>query len=133
MVVLHVCFFFKESLTFSTPRVPTQVANPSFSHKSVHHFMVTKLPNHWWANSWAITYATASFSRMDGRLGSYSNRVSLEMQVLIEGCKFMQKIGNQLILNELFYSFQEQVLLFSCLVFGEFSRIRLSITICYQK
>ena len=29
----------------------TQVANPSLSHKWVHHSIVTRFPNHWWATS----------------------------------------------------------------------------------
>ena len=35
-----------------------QVAKPSFSQMSSHHFIVTRLPNHWWAISWATTDAT---------------------------------------------------------------------------
>ena len=35
------------------------VANPSFSQISSHHFIVTRLPNHWCASSCAITDATA--------------------------------------------------------------------------
>ncbi len=34
-----------------------QVANASLSHRSSHHHMVTRLPNQWWAISWAITSA----------------------------------------------------------------------------
>ena len=32
-----------------------KVAKLSFSHRSSHHFMVTRSPNHWWAISWAMT------------------------------------------------------------------------------
>jgi hypothetical protein len=35
-----------------------QVANASLSHRSSHHAMVTRLPNHWWASSWVMTSAT---------------------------------------------------------------------------
>ena len=35
-----------------------QVAKPSFSQMSSHHFIVTRLPNHWCAISWATTDAT---------------------------------------------------------------------------
>src|SRR2546428_741593 len=35
--------------------VAIQLANDSLSHRSSHHFIVTRSPNHWWASSWAIT------------------------------------------------------------------------------
>ena len=44
------------------PKYSTQEAKPSFSHKSSHHSGVTKLPNHWWANSWEITALTPRWS-----------------------------------------------------------------------
>jgi len=31
-----------------------QLANASFSHRSFHHTIVTRSPNHWWASSWEI-------------------------------------------------------------------------------
>lgn len=34
-------------LIASTPIYCIKVANPSFSHKSFHHFIVTRFPNHW--------------------------------------------------------------------------------------
>ena len=36
-------------------RFSIHVANPSFNHKSSHHFIVTRSPNHWCAISWART------------------------------------------------------------------------------
>lgn len=42
-----ICFtIFQVSLSDSVPRYSTNVAKPSFSHKSSHHFIVTRLPNH---------------------------------------------------------------------------------------
>mmetsp|Transcript_9400 Transcript_9400/g.31025 ORF Transcript_9400/g.31025 Transcript_9400/m.31025 type:complete len:226 (-) Transcript_9400:1058-1735(-) len=38
-----------------TARHPTQVAKPSLSHRSVHHCIVTRFPNHWCASSWHTT------------------------------------------------------------------------------
>lgn len=42
--------------------IATHVANPSFSHRCVHHSIVTRLPNHWCASSWATTVATCRHS-----------------------------------------------------------------------
>jgi len=36
------------------------VANPSLSQISDHHLAVTRLPNHWWATSWARRLDVAS-------------------------------------------------------------------------
>jgi len=64
-------------LTKSTPRAATYVANPSFNQRSVHHFMVTRLPNHWWASSWAITSATPCTLSTVATSRSINNSVSL--------------------------------------------------------
>ena len=40
-------------LTSAVMRSPSQEANDSFSHKSSHQAIVTRLPNHWWASSCA--------------------------------------------------------------------------------
>lgn len=46
--IYAICFtIFQVSLSDSVPRYSTNVAKPSFSHKSSHHFIVTRLPNHW--------------------------------------------------------------------------------------
>ena len=50
-----------------------QVANASFSHKSSHHGMVTKLPYHICDNSWAITTWLHSLSHT-GALGQASGK-----------------------------------------------------------
>src|SRR5690606_4196550 len=34
--------------------VEAHSANDSLSHRSFHHFMVTRSPNHMWASSWRI-------------------------------------------------------------------------------
>src|SRR5215469_8358809 len=36
-------------------------ANDSFSHRSFHHFMVTRSPNHWCAISWSRIIARDSY------------------------------------------------------------------------
>ncbi len=36
-------------------------AKDSFSHRSSHHFMVTRSPNHMCAISWRITFARRSY------------------------------------------------------------------------
>ncbi len=38
-------------------KAPMKSANDSFSHRSSHHFMVTRSPNHMWAISWRIVFA----------------------------------------------------------------------------
>ena len=50
-----------------------QVAKPSFSQMSSHHFIVTRLPNHWWAISWATTPATAFSVSTDAVASSASS------------------------------------------------------------
>ena len=50
---------------------------PSFSHKSVHHFIVTMFPNHWWASSCATTLPMLSLFVIEELSSSKSNRVSL--------------------------------------------------------
>ena len=37
----------KRGLTSSVPNNSTKLANPSFNQISFHHFIVTKLPNHY--------------------------------------------------------------------------------------
>uniref|UniRef100_A0A182QGM6 USP domain-containing protein n=1 Tax=Anopheles farauti TaxID=69004 RepID=A0A182QGM6_9DIPT len=60
----------------STPRLATYVAKPSFSHRSVHQRIVTRLPNHWWASSCAMTDATRCLLLAVDTLGWYSSAVS---------------------------------------------------------
>ena len=43
-------------------RVPQNSANDSFSHRSSHHFIVTRSPNHMCAISCRITMARSSWS-----------------------------------------------------------------------
>ena len=50
-----------------------QVAKPSFSQMSSHHFIVTRLPNHWCAISWAMIEATLLRRLTDERSGSTSS------------------------------------------------------------
>ena len=40
--------------------VEAHSANDSLSHRSFHHFIVTRLPNHMWASSWRIVSARRS-------------------------------------------------------------------------
>jgi hypothetical protein len=42
---------YRPGYKWSVASHPTQVANPSFSHSSLHQSMVTKFPNHWCASS----------------------------------------------------------------------------------
>ena len=39
---------------WSTHKYSIHEANPSLSQRCVHHSMVTRLPNHWWASSWPV-------------------------------------------------------------------------------
>ena len=53
------------------------LAKLSLSHRLSHHFIVTKSPNHWWANSWAITVATNCFISnevLSGSSNKYASR-----------------------------------------------------------
>mmetsp|Transcript_21651 Transcript_21651/g.56511 ORF Transcript_21651/g.56511 Transcript_21651/m.56511 type:complete len:291 (-) Transcript_21651:554-1426(-) len=59
----------------STASQPTQVAKPSFSHRWVHHCIVTKLPNHWCASSWHTTYAMSVLFWSEVRSALYSRYV----------------------------------------------------------
>ena len=54
----------------------THLANPSLSQRSVHHSMVTRSPNHWWASSCATTTATYSLSDSEERPGCTSSSSS---------------------------------------------------------
>ena len=56
-----------------------QVAKPSFSQMSSHHFIVTRLPNHWCAISCEMTPATRLRAPTDAR-----SRID-EQQPLAEG------------------------------------------------
>ena len=38
---------FQSGFTWSDPMYSTKLANPSLSHRSFHHFIVTRLPNHY--------------------------------------------------------------------------------------
>ncbi len=38
------------------------MANDSFSHRSFHHSMVTRSPNHMWASSWRMVSARPSYA-----------------------------------------------------------------------
>ena len=48
--------------SFRVVRPSIQVAKPSLSHRSSHHAMVTRLPNHWWAISCAAVVNTRCWS-----------------------------------------------------------------------
>lgn len=61
----------------STPWYSIQEAKPSFSQRSFHHFMVTRLPNHWWASSWATTTAIHCLASTPVSSSEYSKDVSL--------------------------------------------------------
>ena len=52
-------------------------ANPSLSQRSSHHFRVTRLPNHMWANSWETTVATLCWLEEEEVLESYRRLTSL--------------------------------------------------------
>ncbi len=54
----------------------TQVAKPSFSQMSSHHFIVTRSPNHWCASSCPITDAISLRVPREARVSSASRRVS---------------------------------------------------------
>ena len=43
-------------------------AKDSLSHRSFHHFMVTRSPNHMWASSWRIVLARDSSWASVGRV-----------------------------------------------------------------
>ncbi len=60
----------------ATVRNSIQVANASLSHRSSHHCIVTRLPNHWWAISWATTSAMRFFAATDAVSRSHSSAVS---------------------------------------------------------
>ena len=45
-------------------------AKDSFSQRSSHQPMVTRLPNHWWATSWATVMKTFCLSASVDSLGS---------------------------------------------------------------
>ena len=57
----------------------TQPKKASFFtyQRSFHHLTVMRLPNHWWAISWAITMATLSLLIAELSEGSYIRLVSL--------------------------------------------------------
>ena len=63
----------------STNFVAMNVAKLSLSHRSFHHLMVTRLPNHWWAISCETTSAMNCFVRVDDVFGSYSRTASLNV------------------------------------------------------
>mmetsp|Transcript_94997 Transcript_94997/g.284755 ORF Transcript_94997/g.284755 Transcript_94997/m.284755 type:complete len:258 (+) Transcript_94997:1953-2726(+) len=52
------------------------VAKPSLSHRSSHHSIVTRLPNHWCASSWMTTSATRCSWREDALASSMSKSTS---------------------------------------------------------
>ncbi len=52
------------------------MAKASLSHKSSHHSMVTRFPNHWWASSWVITSATRFCTASGAVAGSASSATS---------------------------------------------------------
>src|SRR5208337_3056367 len=56
-----------------------QVAKPSLSQMSSHHFMVTRSPNHWWATSCAMVSATPFFAPTEEVFSSISSAVSHEV------------------------------------------------------
>lgn len=62
----------------------THVAKPSFSHKWVHHSIVTRLPNHWWASSCAITIATFSHPRKKWFISAINNNVKTTSRTRLE-------------------------------------------------
>ena len=63
----------------STNFVAMNVAKLSLSHRSFHHSMVTRLPNHWWAISCETTSAMNCFVLVDEVFWSYSSTASLKV------------------------------------------------------
>jgi hypothetical protein len=61
----------KRSRMFS----PIQLAKASFSQRSSHQAMVTRLPNHWWAISWAQTLAHSCCTVSAGALSEATIRL----------------------------------------------------------
>lgn len=68
--------WFYSGCRWSVARVSVKVAKLSFSQMSFHHFMVTRLPNHWCASSWLITRDTRFFCLMPAVASSISKSVS---------------------------------------------------------
>lgn len=50
-----------------------KVPKPSFNHKSDHHSIDTRLPNHWWANSCATLAKIKLLLLILRELGSNNN------------------------------------------------------------
>src|ERR1700728_33270 len=63
----------------STQSVSMKVAKASLSQMPSHQPMVTRSPNHMWANSWATTSATRSSSARAALFGSTSSAESREV------------------------------------------------------
>src|SRR5215210_7678360 len=59
-----------EGSSVLTAFVDTHSAKASLSHRSSHHFIVTRLPNHMWANSCATTWAMLFSACHEAVLGS---------------------------------------------------------------
>src|SRR5690554_5076735 len=53
-IALKVVHASVHSVASAVARVDAHSAKDSLSHKSFHHFMVTRSPNHMWASSWRI-------------------------------------------------------------------------------
>lgn len=62
--------------SFAVVRASIQLAKPSLSHRSSHHAMVTRLPNHWCAISCAATVNTPCLVSMLATAGSSNNEYS---------------------------------------------------------
>src|SRR6478736_8270685 len=50
------------SVASAVAMVDAHSANDSLSHRSFHHFMVTRSPNHMWASSWRIVTTRRSLT-----------------------------------------------------------------------
>lgn len=62
---------------WSTARYCAHVAKPSLSQRSVHHDIVTRLPNHMWDTSCATVSATLCWDSREEFSGSINRAVSL--------------------------------------------------------
>ncbi len=59
--LVHACGHFVPS-AYAWQAIEVYVANDSFSHRSFHHSMVTRSPNHMCASSWRIVSARPSYA-----------------------------------------------------------------------
>lgn len=66
----------QSDMTCAVAYCSMKLANPSFNHKSFHHFIVTRFPNHWCANSWMTTVATDSWAVVVDLRGLYNTNWS---------------------------------------------------------